>query len=483
MSTHSDLAVQSPSRLQQRQQGRFRRQFWIAILILVVLALGLGLVSVLQGPRLSSVEVNPEATVSRPGQRVLLHANQSIAQLHSDAVQITPAVPFTVEVQGMTVVLRFEQMLDYATEYQIKVEPVASEYSSASTVFQYRFQTPDPEFFTLLRDVKPTISGTVGNDRILRHTFSSASTNEVLFEAPIILEYSVLGNVVAAITQQADGTPLILHNRDTGSETRVVVEADMLWGLRAQPSHHLLGFVATVVGSSVLQPTTHTLYLLDLEDSSGIPIPVTGFNGVPLQAKDWRFVPGTTAVVLQTEDSQLYLIDVIAGGEPLPVGQHGELIGFIPGGTELVVTDADAHRVIDLSTATAAELPIALEGEGQSELSPGRFEPLSADRVVQLLSYIGTGATGNYVGSVLHTVTATESVELFRPAQQDAQIDRMCLSPNQRYLSVEVFPADAVFDGYPSHPGFSPTTTYLVDALTGQNLRSVPGFSSSWCTR
>ena len=79
-----------------RTDARFRRALALTVVALSALCLvflGLGY---LQGPKLSSAQVDADAVVAQAGQQLRLFANQAVAQVGADQVTVTPAVPFTV---------------------------------------------------------------------------------------------------------------------------------------------------------------------------------------------------------------------------------------------------------------------------------------------------------------------------------------------------------------------------------------------------
>ena len=204
---------------------------------------------------------------------------------------------------------------------------------------------------------------------------------------------------------------------------------------------------------------------------------MTGFAQKPLAVMDWMFVPGTTSVVVQDEDLQLYLIDGLEGGDPTPLGGHAEMRGFIPGTLKLVVADPESGSVIDLSAGTTTTLNLPVP-EGVPDYYPGKLELLSADSFVLLNSTYAPGAPS---ASVLVLTDPDGSRELFRTTSAGSRVRNFCLSPNGEFLAVEVISGEGVPDDYPADSGFSATSIYFVRVDDGTSNRGVNGFLPNWC--
>jgi hypothetical protein len=212
-----------------------------------------------------------------------------------------------------------------------------------------------------------------------------------------------------------------------------------------------------------------------------VPIEVRGPAGTTLSVLDWTFAPGTTSVVAQAIDQQIYLVDPIAGSEATPLGQHTELHGFLGGTLRLVVADPDGGAIIDLTDGTTTDLRLPL-AEVPPGLYPDAFVLTSSTSYVELytdpMGYADVGAR-----SILYAVDAEGTRELFRPATATSRIGTVCLSPNGEYLAVEVVPGNAKRDDYRDAPGWSGTTIYYVDAASGATSRGVTGMAADWCAQ
>lgn len=450
---------------------RFQRS-WLAVVVgLTVASAGLGVASVAQGPRLSSVAFNVDAAIERPGQRLVLHADQPLAPLEAETVVVEPAAPVELAADGAQITVRFTGLLRYATEYRVTV-PVRSAATGAESRLEHRFTTADVDTFSLVRRDPDDADGT---DRVVRHTLSGATADATVLEAPLIQEYVPVGEAIAAVLGERDAPQLVLATPD-GTTARVSVpSARGIRALHVATSRDLIGYI--VEGEGVTGATT--LYLLDLAEASWVPLEVRGPGDTGLTPLDWVFVPGTTSVVVQAIDRQLYLVDPVAGTEATPLGQHTELRDFLPGALQLVVADPDGGSIIDLAEGTTTPLDVPL-ADVPPGLYPDDFVLTSLASYVELyndpMGHADVGAR-----SILYAVDDDGTRELFRPATATSRLGAVCLSPNGQYLAVEVVPGGATPDNYPYAPGWSGSTIYYVDAASGATSRGVTGMAADWC--
>jgi hypothetical protein len=468
-STPADARAAFRERAERR---RFQRTWLTVVAALAVAAAALGVASVTQGPRLSSAAFNAGAAVERSGQRLVLQADQPLVTVDADAVTVEPEAPVELSSEGARLTVRFTGMLRYATEYRVRVA-VRSAATGAESRLDYRFATPDVATFSLVRHHP----GDGGTDRIVRHSLSGDTADATMLEAPRIQEYVPVGEAIAAVVLDESDVPSLVLVAPDGTPTPVSVPpARGIRALGLASGGDLLGYLV----EGEVTAGTATLYVLDLTDASWVPFEVRGPAQTPLAALDWTFVPGTTSLVVQAIDQQLYLVDPVAGTEATPLGQHTELRGFLPGTLRIVVADPDRGAVIDLADGTTTELKLPV-AEVPPGLYPDAFVLTSPASYVELyndpMGFAEVGAR-----SILYAVDATGTRELFRPATATSRIGTVCLSPNGQYLAVEVVPGDAVRDDYRSAPGWSGTTIYYVDAASGATSRGVTGMSADWCS-
>ncbi|SDZ41956.1 hypothetical protein [Herbiconiux ginsengi] len=472
------------SRQSARRWRGYRRATVATIAVLAVAAAGLGFAAVLRGPKLDTASVNLAAVISRDGQKLVLHADQPLADVTAEQVSITPSAPFEVATDGADVTLTVQGMLDYATEYRVRVQGVEGASTGLSGTLDYSFLTPDSEVYTLLRQ-GGAAPAERPDDQILRSGVAGGADarSDVVFQAPRIQQFAVAGSALAAVVIGDDGGTALRLSVDGGSATDVhTPSGGRIQNLHASPSAHLFGF--TVNGGAAEADSSgrvyqNALFVFDPFASSGRAEEVTGFSGEPLRVVDWAFVPGTSSLVAQGTDQQLYLIDPLDGTEPTPLGRHAAMLGFLPGGVQLIVGDGEQVSTIDLATGAQQPLDRTVP-DVDPAFYPKKIVTLAGGLTIGQYDDVDYSQASPIVGSVIMASDPTGTRELYRPPVVGARVRDFCISPNGQYLAVETIPSDGVSDGY-ALPGYSGMTTSLIDIRTGQSTRGVPGFQSDWC--
>ena len=313
-------------------------------------------------------------------------------------------------------------------------------------------------------------SGT--EDQIIRAVVG-AGTRDVVQSARGIQEYAVAEPSIAVITaDDAKAGRLTVGPVDGSEPARTLVDNADIGQLQSSGRAGMFGFVARP-----LSGPDQDLVQLQLYDptTGGELIKVVGFDGKPLAPQVWAFVPGTTAIVAQTEDASFFLIDPINGVPARPLGSHAMLHGFVDGTATLIVQDPGGYTAIDLVTGSASPLPVLDLGTSAAVY---RLFDLPGDRgLVALLASL----TGGNLRYSTVTISGTQVRPLYAPEPRSTWIQKVCLSPNGEYLAVETIPGDAIPDNYAFVLGYSKATTVFVEVSTGRSDRAVPGFAVHWC--
>lgn len=466
-----------PTRARTDQHRAFRRISSVLVVSLAVVAGGLGLANAGQSPRLSSTEINTQALTTRAGQRVVLNINQPLSDSSPVLVSVSPDALTEVAVDENSVTIRFPEMLDYNTQYTITIEAESAATGIAGRIV-YTFVTADVDVYSLLRDTREDKAGQDMPDKILKNKLSGNTEQEVAFEAPRIQGYVVLRDRLGVITLDSSDQPsLIIASPSDGIETPVdTTGARAIDKLQAADTGDLIGYIFEDVSGDA-NGLRSVLFLYDLTSDSGVPTPVTGFDGKPLPVMDWMFVPGTTSVVVQGADQQLFLIDPLAGGDLTPLGWHDEMRGFIPGTVKLVVADPLSGSIIDLAAGTTTILKLP-EPQIDPGFYPGSLALLADDRYVLLSVTYATEESGS---SRLVRTDPDGSSEVFRTNSVGSRIRNFCVSPNGEFLAVEVISGEGVPDNYPNELGYSATSIYFVRLDDATSNRGVNGFLPNWC--
>tara|TARA_R110002020_G_scaffold475834_1_gene713003 strand:- start:368791 stop:370098 length:1308 start_codon:yes stop_codon:yes gene_type:complete len=430
----------------------------------VFLALGY-----LQGPKLSSAQVDADAVVTSTDQTLRLFVNQSIAPVDSAAVSVEPAAEATASSDGDLVSVQFEQPLDYNTDYTVTVEGVVSPSGGPETTLSYSFTTGEPELYYLDRGVP--------NDEIIR-TGMSSQERSVVFAGEGIQEFVPVGDVVAFATAAADRTgTLMLANPDTGvSEQVLLPEVGEVADLDATRSGALLGFTISSDDPGPIAAISHTLYTVDLDRGRDV-VAVTGLDGEPMRVVGWQFVPGSTTIVAITTESTLVRVDTTTG-LVVPLGGYFEFDRVSADGSRVVVNDTRGSAAVTLSDGTEVRLhPSRINGE---QPFIGQTDADAAGNLVAKMVLVGE--SGASFSSILAFDDGDESRILYQTVDDKGAILDFRVSPNNQFVAVEVQPNVSEFDSdeYVMNPRPQSVTTYLVEIATGAVTRSMEGFEAVW---
>jgi hypothetical protein len=448
-----------------KRQDRFRLTAALTIGALLLAAVGLTLANARQGPRLLDAQINPGAAVEGAGQRLVLRVDQTVAELTTDQVTVTPEVPVEPTSDGAALILRFVDSLTYATTYEI-VARVRSATTGASSTLTYTFRTPDGAFYVLQR---PASSADADAPAQIVHHFIGSTEQRVVRSQPRIEQYAVADPAIAVVTSDADGSSTLTVGPVDGSgPIQTLADNSEISQLKSSGPSGLLGFVLTPLSDPDLTGGGQ-LHLYD--PVARKLIKVSGFDGKRLDPLDWAFVPGTTSIVAQTaEDTSLYLIDPLNGRPTQPLGGHSRMYGFVPGSTTLIVDDSGDYKAIDLATGNTSAVS-ALDSPEAAGLQ--QLLPLGGDR-----GYVGWVATEAGAASVV-VINDGNARQIYAEEPDPAGgIQNICLSPNGQYLAVAKLPRDAATN--PDSSGFANKTEF-VDTATGRTDHDVAGSQVNWC--
>jgi hypothetical protein len=473
MSIESPRAAAAARRIQRQARG-FRRSVLATVGILGVVAAGLAVAGAFRGPHLDDAGVAAETALERAGQRLVLQADQAIDPVDASHVHIEPTVPIEVSSEERSITIRFTGMLRALTEYRVTAA-VTGSATGVSGTLEHAFTTPDLDIAVLVRDLEAA-------DEVRARSVSGAETT-TLFAADRIQEFARLRDGVAAIVlddEGANGRLVIAPEGEQLTQEVTLPGPGRLHQLRASDTTDRLGVLFTAADSGGPDAPLAQLLLLDRLDPSGVVRPVTGLDGRPLSVISWRFVPGTPYLVVQAFDQSMLLVDTTTlDAAPVPLGDHAELRGFLPGTLRLVVADPQSGSTIDLESGQTT--PLVLPDDRLDESSyPGKIVVLADDRYVEVASRPAAGEGFVLDYEVLHV--SADAVEVIFDPDAGVPIRDICLSPNGQYLAVELQDPEGEPDGYPNVSGRTLSTTYFVDLETGQANRAVAGFASSWCS-
>lgn len=455
----------------------FRRRLLGTIGVLAAAAVSLGFAGYLQGPRLAEASVDVERVTRLADGRLVLALNQQIARVDGE-VRVEPAEPATLAVDGKALIIEFAEPLPYDTAYTVTVDGVVGTAQPTAVAVEHRFTTADAPVHTLARR-----SPSGQSDLILRSTFSGR-TPEVVLEAPRLQSFAHAGDALVAVAVEDDGTnTLRVAGLDSEVQTMGLPEPGVVRSIGGSTTHPLIAFVhdgVTLPGGA--EPAyRETLFTLDVSGQAAAPEPVLGIDGAPLRVMDWRFVPGTSSLVVQDLNGALFVVDGLGLAPPTPLGSAAELRGLIPGTRLLVVADPDRGRIIDLESGEerANDLPIA---ELPEQAYPGKVSQLDAagGHLLSVLLTGDDGAGGVTTESLLARVDDGGTELRYATGTGSRMLDA-CVAPNGRYAAVETVADGAATDGYPHAPSYVDRLTTVVDLASGEVVLTQSGGSSDWC--
>ncbi|GAB3606090.1 hypothetical protein GCM10027413_14990 [Conyzicola nivalis] len=436
------------------------------MVVLALLCAGFAALGYVQGPKLSSAQVDTEQVTTRSGQQLRLFANQPLAAVDPDDVTITPAAEFTVTTSGAVVAVQFEQPLLYDARYVVEVDGVTSQFDDQGSTLSYEFTTGSQPLYYLDRGEAV--------DEIVR-TGARDVERTVVYSAPRIQEFALLGSTAAVSTDLGDGTSALslVSFEDGGVEPLGLPVPGVIEKLHAADDGVTIGFAF----SSADGAFDNTLMTLNLDLGRDIA-PVAGLDGAPLAVSNWFFLPGgVTLAAHNIGDESVLLVDT-ASGVVTPLGSYASLESLSTDGTRLGVTNAFGPVVLsiaDLSDVEFAPSPIY----GVAPL-PGDFRLMRGSDLVQHVVLVDYEA--NVFENLLVADDGSSSRELLRTVDHAGSIGDFSVSPNDQFVAVEVVPnvASSVSDGYPVDDRSTSVTTVIIDLSTGAQVKSVAGFALQW---
>jgi hypothetical protein len=289
--------------------------------------------------------------------------------------------------------------------------------------------------------------------------------------------------VVAVAVEDDETNTLRIAGIDETTQTMGLVEPGVVRSIGASTTHPLVAFVhdgVTLPGGA--EPAyRETLFTLDVSGEAAAPEPVLGLDGSPMRVMDWRFVPGTTSLVVQDVDGALFVADALGLAPPTPLGSAAEVRGFVPGTRLLIVADPDRGRIIDLETGEERpnDLPVA---ELPDQAYPGAVTQLDAEgRHLVSVLLLGEDDAGEASSESLLAMVDDAGTTLSYATGPSSQLLEYCVAPNGRVAAVETVGLDARADGYPVDQSYVDRLTTVIDLATGDVLLTQPGGSSDWC--
>lgn len=474
--------------------GNWLHGRWIPVLVVALLGVScmalLGL-AVVTPPKVSKLVYDSSDLVNRAGEAVVLVANEQLQTVHASQVKVSPATTFTVQSQGNEVLIRFATPLRYGERYSIAVRGARSPYSRAAATLRGSITTPDATLATLDRSANPQrdqiIQTTVGGDRVTRRS--------VIYQTSNIQEFATLPGATLVVTRHTGRPALVLVRGSTTngkSTTRIDLPADtqMVSDVRANVTARRFGFVVT----TKTHPGAPRLFTLDALAKQPHPTLAPGFGKRAINIADWRFVPGTGLMLVQSTQGQLVLVDP-AGGTPKPLGLINGLGQFIPGTLSITVSKGTSDSILDLAAGgfrrrSDAPVPASFGNPSTSVVLNAKgltlqlFVGLPGTQGVmsRIMQYLGQQSAGQHSGQASNAQSTDAHVRtLVTDHGETSRVRDLCASPNGQYVAVEYSPVNAVSDGDAVNPGVKASRQSIISTTTGRSMGAQPGLDPSWC--
>ncbi|WP_159463293.1 MULTISPECIES: Ig-like domain-containing protein [Microbacterium] len=448
-----------------------RRRFLVTIGavigVLVLVGAGLGIVSLLQGPRITEVQVDAEQAIESSGSRVIVTANQALSAVDPEQVTVEPSVPFTVDAAGRGVGVRFTVPLDDDTTYTVTVAGVTGAGGGPAADLTTSFTTPASSIFLLRRDPD-------GDDIIFRTDLSGENAQPV-FSHPRINDFRATSTQLVAAVEEDDGSRLLVMDRDGTGERELKLPGEGNVGaIQVSERGNLVGYSYSDRELSDTEGRASVLVTQSLSGDSEPRIIEVGDKEASVFV--WQFVPDSAAVLFIDFDGALSLVDRAADTGVQSLGLATTIQGISRGTYTAIVERLDGS-VVELNLADGSEQPLAA-----SEPDYGTATSITPFPGGTLRHVVARDEGGLPVGqAVIRVDDSGKATPLVEVSSADS-ILQACASPSGQYAAVVIAPdmADNAYDGM-LLPLPETLETHLIDMRSGDEIVALTGFDASWC--
>ncbi len=472
MSTESGRGAPTRRERARRRRGRaFVGGFAVVAGILLVLGLGAAAVTTALGPRVTSVDWDPQAAVTASGSRLIVTTSQSLQEVTPEQVTVEPAAEFTVDTSGRSVGVRFALPLWDDTVYTVTISDVTGLGGGPATTVAETLSTPPLESYILVRG---------GDEDTIFRTDLAGDAAQPVFSDPHIEDFRATATHLVVSTVDDGRSQLVVTRLDGSQERTLPLPGDgMVTNLQSADRGSLIGYTYTDETVGQAGARENQLFTASLADdrSDAEPTAVVREGG-DSRVDDWRFVPGTDSILMMTFDGALTLVSPDAA--PVALGLAIAIDGVGRGAAVAIVQRPDGALVgVDLATAQEQPIPATdpALGQTQSVLSL----PDGSGASVRVLSRMGADGY-TLLGTSVNVVAPDGSARDVFDVPLDAAFVHACVSPSGRYAAVTVAP-DIVQNPYDPYmlPLPARLQTHIVQLDDGAEVVALSGFDISWC--
>lgn len=451
-----------------RGRGRYGRGVAITLAVLVGLggaAAGAGLV---QGPRATAIQQDPQAAQAGSGSRVIFTANESLAEVDPAQVTVTPETDFTIDGAGRTIGVRFPAALDADTTYEVTIDDVRGVGGGPTSTLSTSFTTPKSSVLLLERDAD-------GEDLITRRTVGDEAS-DVVFRAAQIDDFRATNAFVIVSVVENGVMRVIVIDRATGEQRQIPLPGPgTVTGLQVSERGQLYGFTFTDAHLSAAGGRENVLFTGSLASGED-PLPVV-MGGSEPSIDRWRFVPETSSLLLNSFDGDLALVDrENPDGE---VSSFGTALGIegVARSTYTAIIDRFDEGFVELDLATG-EQRVLTEAQLGADALLGHILPLPNGDTLRSYAMLENGIPT--LSRIVESDTSGSAREITETGSGDV-LQQVCVSPSAQYVALTVsdLTGPAYDGGVQSLPEVIETRIY--DSATGDEIATWPGFDISWC--
>jgi len=344
----------STGRRVRRRARAFAGAFTVVVAVLAAVALGGAALTTAQGPRVTSMQFDPEAAVTASGSRVIFTTSQSLDEIDPSQVTISPAADFTVDTSGRSVGLRFALPLWDDTEYHVRIENVTGLGGGPAVTIERTLSTPPAQAYILDRG---------GDGDTVFRTDLAGDAAVPVYTAEHIEDFRATAAHLVMSTIGDDGLShlVVTDLEGEGARELPLPGEGYVTDLQSADRGNLVGYLFTDADIGADSGRESALFTASLAASRGDEPPTAvEREGGDARVVDWRFVPGSDSLLMMTFDGALTLTS--AGGTPVALGNALGIDGIARGSATAIVERASGLVALDLGTAQEQELP-ATDGD------------------------------------------------------------------------------------------------------------------------
>jgi hypothetical protein len=461
----------------RRRRGRaFAGTLAIVVVVLGLVGLTGAVVGSAQGPRVTAVQVDPQAAVAASGSRLIVTTNQSLEKITPRQVQVTPAASFTVDTAGRSAGVRFTLPLHDDTAYTVRIRDVAGLGGGPVTTITQTFRTPRTSLYLLQR-------GGPNGDTVYR-TDLAGDHRTAVFTHPHIEDFRATNDHLVISTLDGAGHARLLVTDLDGRHARQLRLPGVgnVTNLQSADRGDLIGYEWTDAVLGTPSSRENALYTISLRASAGTAPSRVDVPGKDPRVSDWRFVPDTDSILVLPYTGRMLLASSTGKGAT-DLGGGVDIEGIARGSSVAIVQRADGLFAIDLTTGKQHPLAGAVLPSGAAVPgSEGHLAPVPGDGSASVRLFAVLGKNDAEEGTTAYRVTAAgAATPIFRVPGSDA-VMQTCVSPSARYVAIVVDP-DVVHDTYDTYltPMPKHLVTHIVELSTGREVQHYRGFAPSWC--